>query len=70
MNDDYWEKLSFIHDGDDGEEDDGYRDKLYCLLHELISRIKKLESKSHIHKFMLPEHKQEWRDLTKKLEQD
>ena len=54
--DDYWDKLSFVIDGDDGEEE-GYRDKLYGVLVEILNRIKKLEGKSHIHKFQLPEYK-------------
>jgi hypothetical protein len=66
MSKDYWEKLSFIIDGDDGDgEEEGYRDKLYAVLDELFQRTDKLQSKSHIHKFQLPENKERWEQLSK-----
>jgi hypothetical protein len=66
MSKDYWEKLSFIIDGDDGGgEEEGYRDKLYAVLEELFQRTDKLQSKSHIHKFQLPENKERWEQLSK-----
>ena len=52
----YWNKLSFVIDGDDGEEE-GYRDELYGVLVEILQRIKKLEGKSHMHKMQLPDYK-------------
>jgi hypothetical protein len=52
---DYWNKLSFVLDGDDG--DDGfYRNEIYGIFVELFQRIKKLEKKSHMHKMQLPEY--------------
>ena len=67
MRKDYWEKLSFIIDGDDGDgEDEGYRDKLYAVLEELFQRTDKLESKSHIHRSQLPEYKEKWEELKKR----
>jgi len=45
----YWDKLSFVIDGDDGEEE-GYRDELYGVLVEILHRIRKLEEKSHRHR--------------------
>ena len=66
MSKDYWEKLSFIIDGDDGDgEEEGYRDKLYAVLDELFQRTDNLQSKSHIHKFQLPENKERWEQLSK-----
>jgi len=66
MSKDYWEKLSFIIDGDDGDGDEeGYRDKLYAVLDELFQRTDNLQSKSHIHKFQLPENKERWEQLSK-----
>jgi hypothetical protein len=52
---DYWNKLSFVIDGDDGDYGI-YRDELYGILVELFQRIKKLEEKSHMHKMQLPEY--------------
>lgn len=54
---DNWNKLSFILDGDDGQEE-GYRDELYGILNEILHRIEKLETKSHMHKFQLPEDRE------------
>jgi len=66
MTKDYWGKLSFIIDGDDGDGDEeGYRDKLYAVLEELFQRTDKLQSKSHIHRFQLPEYKEKWEELKK-----
>jgi len=55
MSNDHWEKLSFIFDEEDNNE--SYKGKLFDVLKELIERIEKLESKSHMHKFQLPEYK-------------
>lgn len=54
--DENWNKLSFIYDGDDGNGDveSEYRGKLYNVLDEILHRLKKLEDKSHMHKFQLP----------------
>lgn len=49
---DNWDKLSFILDGDDNEEE-SYRDELYGILNEILNRIEKLELKSHMHKSQL-----------------
>jgi hypothetical protein len=66
MSKDYWEKLSFIIDGDDRDgEEEGYRDKLYAVLEELFQRTDKLQSKSHIHRSQLPEYKEKWEELKK-----
>lgn len=66
MSKDYWEKLSFIIDGDDGDGDEeGYRDKLYVVLEELFQRTDKLQSKSHIHRSQLPEYKEKLEELKK-----
>jgi hypothetical protein len=56
---DYWGKLSFILDGDDddGDSEDGYRDRLYQILEDILCRLKRVEEKSHLHKFQLPEYK-------------
>lgn len=53
--DKHWNKLSFIYDGDDGNGDveSEYREKLYNVLDEILHRLKKLEDKSHMHKFQL-----------------
>lgn len=67
MSKDYWQKLSFIIDGDvDNWEVEGYRDKLYAVLEELFQRTDKLESKSHIHRSQLPEYKEKWEELNKR----
>ena len=63
MINDHWKKLSFIFDGEDNDED--YRDKLFEVLKELIGRIEELESKSHMHKFQLPEYNEKWEELRK-----
>jgi hypothetical protein len=55
MTNDYWEKLSFIFDGEDNDEN--YKEKLFDVLKELFERTEELESKSHMHKFQLLEHK-------------
>ena len=52
----YWNKLSFVIDGDDGEKG-FYRNDLFGILVELLQRIKKLEEKSHMHKMQLPKYK-------------
>lgn len=48
-------ELSFIYDGDDGNGDveSEYREELYNVLNEILHRLKKLEDKSHMHKFQL-----------------
>ena len=63
----FWNKLSFILYGDDGDgnDEEGYRNKLYEVLMEILIRLDKLEKKSHIHKFQLPEYKEKWKQLGK-----
>lgn len=59
---DNWDKLSFML----GEDEDPHTEQLYDLLNEILYRIEKLEGKSHMHKFQLPENKERWEELGKK----
>jgi hypothetical protein len=49
-----------------GEDEDPHTEQLYNLLNEILYRIEKLEGKSHMHKFQLPENKERWEELGKK----
>lgn len=52
-----WDKLSFIFDGRDNENPDDYDGRLYDVLDRILTRLEKLESKSHMHKMQLPGYK-------------
>lgn len=57
---DYWNKLSFLIDL---ENDPNEEDKLYGIMVEIFQRLGKLEEKSHMHKFQLPENKERCKEL-------
>ncbi len=54
---DYWNRLSFLIDL---ENDPNEEDKLYGIMVEILQRLEKLEEKSHMHKFQLPEYREEY----------
>ena len=53
----FWDKLSFILDESEGPEEHLYASKLFDVLDEILHRIKKLESKSHMHRSQDPNYK-------------
>jgi hypothetical protein len=56
----YWNKLSFLIDL---ENDPNEEDKLYGIMVEIFQRLEKLEKKSHMHKFQLPENRERYNEL-------
>ncbi len=57
---DYWNKLSFLIDL---ENNPNGEDKLYGIMVEIFQRLEKLEKKSHMHKFQLPENRERYNEL-------